>query len=234
MSVINPLVLISGQDGKFTAYFDDFIGSQPQSALGWNALNSGVGSANTSSVGGVTSIGALGVYSINTGTTATGRSCGFAGQQALIFGQGTISYRWRVWVTNLSDAGNRYNFYVGIGDNTAAGDMTDGVYFVYSDTLNGGNWTLSTANNSARTTANSGVAVVAATWVNLGVTVNAEGTSAQFFVNGVSVGTIGTNIPTVQGRESGPLIKIEKSVGATSRTIAYDYFYMESEFTVAR
>jgi hypothetical protein len=214
--------------------FDDFVGSTAVSALGWSVTNSGAGAANTSSVGGASSVGALGVFQFVTGSTATGRSCNFLGQQTLIFGQGVINYTWRIRLPSVSDAGNTYTAYIGMGDNTAVGDMVDGVYFVYTHTINGGNWTLSTSSNSVRTTANSGVPLVANSWINLGVTVNAAGTSAQFLINGASVGTITTNIPTVAGRETGPLAKIQKSVGATSMLLQLDYFYMDYTPTTPR
>lgn len=215
-------------------FFDDFIGSTAVSAFGWSVSNSGTGSSNISSLGGVSSIGALGVYQFVTGTTNVGRSCNFAGQQAVLPGQGIINYRWRVRLPDASDAGNTYTVYIGLGDNTAAGDMVDGVHFQYTHTLNGGNWTLVTANNSTRTLLNSGIAFVPNVWLNLGATINAGGTSVEFFINGVSAGTIATNIPTAAGRETGPLAKIQKSVGATSRLMQLDYFYMDLTPTTPR
>ncbi len=219
---------------KYITIFDDFMGASAVSALGWSVSNFGVGSVNTSTVGGATSTGAFGVYSFSTGSTATGRSCNFAGVNTLIFGQGVVRYVWRVQLLALSDVTNTYTFYAGLGDNSAAGDMVDGVYFLYTDSLNGGNWTASTANNSVRTTLNSGVAVAANVWVNLEARVNAAGNLAEFFINGVSVGTIATNIPTAINRESGPITKMQKTVGLTSRTMFNDYFYMDYTPTTPR
>lgn len=215
-------------------FFDDFISQQAPAALGWNAVSNGTGATDVTSVGGATTVGAMGVNSYETGTTATGRTCSNLGLNSLIFGQGAVSYSWRVRVNTLSDGTNRYNLYAGTGDKTAAGDMVDGVYFQYVDNVNSGNWTLTTSNNSVRTTADSGVPVVANTWINLGAVVNAAGTSAQFFVDGTSVGTITTNIPTVAGRESGPLLKIQKALGTTSSIVYLDYFAMEYAPTTAR
>ena len=92
---------------------------------------------------------------------------------------------------------------------------------------------MSTAQGATRTTTASGTAVAAATWLRVEVVVNAAASSAEFFVDGVSLGTVATNIPSGT-QKTGVGFRIHKSTGATARTLEVDYVHARCEFTSAR
>jgi hypothetical protein len=67
------------------------------------------------------------------------------------------------------------------------------------------------------------------------IDVNAAGTSAIFAVDGATVATITTNIPTGSGRELGYGAFALKSAGTTATSGGYvDYQEVEYLFTTAR
>ncbi|MGI0076818.1 MAG: hypothetical protein ACREAU_05365, partial [Nitrosopumilaceae archaeon] len=223
----------------YSFLFDDFLSevsiTTSFSTLGWAANLTGTGTALADVNTGINSTdGAFGVIQLATGTTTTGRVGMSLGALNLVFGYGQHIQEWRIQVPTLSTAAEEFLSYVGFTDNYAiAGDVVDGIYFQY-DRLTSANWRICTANNSTRTKTTTSTAVTAGTWIKLGIVVNAAGTSVEFFINGVSVGTTTTNIPTAAGRDTGMGCKIEKTAGTTSRTFLVDYFKNHTFFTTAR
>jgi len=209
--------------------YDDFI-SAVAGNLGWTATNSGTGAAAATNST-LTSNTNIGVLQFSTGTTATGRSALSLNVSAFAFGGGQTIFETLIRIEDLSTASERFKIYAGFGDLTAAGDMVDGAYFSYIDTESSGQWQCNTASNSVRTALGSGVTVAADIWYKLRAVVNDAGTLASFFVNGVWVGNITTNIPTTNARATGLIHKIEKSVGLTARLSYMDYFYMSKMVT---
>lgn len=115
-------------------------------------------------------------------------------------GGGAISNSWVIELSALSGGGNTYRFSAGLADgvtiigNTDA--FVDGVYFQYTNTVNGGQWTINCTKGSVTTTVNTSVAATSS-FVTLTTLINASGTSVSFYINNVLVGTpITTNIPT--------------------------------------
>jgi hypothetical protein len=97
-----------------------------------------------------------------------------------------------------------------------------GIY--YRDDVNGGNWQIFSRGASNITVADSGVAVAATTWTNAKIVW--DGTSLTFYINGVNVGSISTNIPT---NFIGPGMVLQKVLGTTSLQSVLDRvsFYAE-------
>lgn len=143
-------------------------------------------------------------------------------------GGGQIVYEYLVFITGLSTVTNEYTFRIGMGDSANA-DFTNGIYFQYTRTTSV-NWLIKTANASTRTTTTTSTAVAANAWTKLRAVINAAGTSIQFFINGVSVGTITTNIPTVGSQF---IIHQVRSAGNPS-PIDVDYFTAFQAFTTSR
>jgi hypothetical protein len=119
---------------------------------------------------------------------------------AFASGGGAISSSWVVELQALSSGGNTYRFSCGLADGTTlVGDtdaFVDGVYFQYTNAVNGGQWTINCTKNSVTTTVNTSVAATTS-FVTLTTLINSGGTSVSFFINNVLVGTpITTNIPT--------------------------------------
>lgn len=240
----------SGSSG-FNSNFDDFqteaIGvtagtpAAPTfipslSKLAWTGALGGTGTAITDTATGTTGAGkAIGVIQLSNGTlTSSTGYCGIGrGNNAMVFGNAYHFMEWRVWIPNLSTGTTSYILYLGFGDNYgAAGDVTDGAYFQYSS-ASSANWRMCTANAGTRTQTNTTTAVTAAAWIKLGIEVNAAGTLVTYYINGTSVGTIATNIPTANN--FGTIAKIEKTGSSgTARTALLDYFSHTYIYTTTR
>jgi len=152
-----------------------------------------------------------------------------------ILGGGILSINWIVNIATLSDVTNSYTLYLGLGNPTAsASEPTDGVYFAYTHGTNSGNWVGKASNASSQSSANSSDAVSAGTWVNLGITVNADATSVSFYVNGVEIANspLATNIPTVA---INPFLLAIRSAGTVpANAIRVDALYLTQTLTTPR
>jgi hypothetical protein len=119
---------------------------------------------------------------------------------AFASGGGAITNSWIVELTSLSSGGNTYRFSSGMADgvtiNGGTDAFVDGIYFQYTNTVNGGQWTINCTKASTTTTVNTAVAANT-TFNTLSYVINAGGTSVSFYINNALVGTpITTNIPT--------------------------------------
>jgi hypothetical protein len=212
---------------------DDFIANTPAGLNGWISTVSGTGAAiavsNT-----LSNSNHIGILNFSTGTTATGRSVLSLtnAMSNFLLGSGALICQTLINIPTLSNGTQRFNLRLGFGDNIASGDNVDGVYFEYDDSLSA-NWRICSSANSVRTKTNTSVAV-ALGWTTLGFILNAAGNSIDFYINGVSVGNITTNIPTSAGRNCEPILKIEKTIGATSSSFSVDYFNSEIIFNTPR
>ncbi len=205
---------------KVSFVLDDFIASTTAGETNWNITSAGAGAGVTQVA---TLFGRQGVNSLSTGTTNTGRTALNKGGNIILFDNGLTVLDMSVRFEDLSTATERYNFYAGYGDNVAAGDMLDGVYFEYAEGISGNFWRIKSSNNNTRTITVTTSPILADTWYNLKIEIAPSGTRADFFVNGVNIGNIISNIPIATGRTTGILFKTEKSVGATARLVYVDY-----------
>ena len=168
-----------------------------------------------------------GVVQLDMGTTTTGQAALFGSQGNLLgmlnFGAaGSMTMAWRVHIPVLSDGTNRFTLRCGIGD-SAGGEPSHGIFFRYVDNVNSGNWQ-AVAENSGATVADTTVAVVANTWYELKVVINAAGTSADFYVNGVNKCTIATGLPSAS-RLGSFICTANKSLGTTDTLVNVDYAF---------
>lgn len=179
-----------------------------------------------------------GIVNLNTSNSATGaataRLSGAAGQGSILLGGGVLDCYWIMKLDTLSDVTNTYTIRIGLGDNSNA-DNVAGVYFEYTDGVNSGNWQIKTAANSVRTTTNTSTAVDT-NWTTLRINVNADATLCTFYINGSSVGTINTNIPTTNSNnyKLNPNAMIVKSVGTTRRDFFLDKCVLYQKITSNR
>jgi hypothetical protein len=217
--------------GRFYAFNDcgqitsgpDFTFAQSGTGANWTLRtdlpDGGVGWAN----------GNLGTGAINGVALTTGVA-------ALRLGLGHAKSVARIRQLLLSDAVTTFSQQVGFIDiTTAAGEPVDGVFFRYSDTLNGGRWAAVSRSNNVETAVDTGVTVAINTTYKLEVEVNAAGTSALFVLNGTSVATITSNIPTAVGRETGAGLQCRRTVGTGAATpFAVDYVLVEQTLTAPR
>jgi len=223
-----------GRNLKTWWHFDDFI-------LG-NVTNTGTGLW----IGYYSGTGAIvspypstalrpGIQRLDTGTTISGYAVLHLNiyYYNFLFGAGVYTLETDIYISNLSTVTETYTLRFGFGDNIS-GDMVDGAYFEYTNTGSTPNWYRCTASNSTRTKTDTGVAAAAGTWTRLKVVVNANGTSVEFFINGVSVNVNTTNIPTGEGRGTEAILSVIKSAGTTSRTIDIDWVWIHVDLATSR
>lgn len=173
-----------------------------------------------------------GVYQIGTSTSASGEGSlltywGSVTSGSVVLGGGTTTFETAIQIPTLSTGAQRFVLTIGLY-------ATDAIYFQYQDNLNSGQWQLITTNAGVTTTTNTTSAPVAGTWYDLRFVVNAAASSVEFFINGSSVGTITTNIPSGTSHQLRIFDDISKLVGTTERTLLVDYIYFNQTFTAPR
>lgn len=212
-------------------YFSDFlVGGQ-----GFGPYTSAFsGTGSTSGSGGV-GIDAthIGSNLVTMGTTAGSYSYIGTDNNCMLLGGGVWIFESVVRVANLSDATDTYSLRAGFGDGLVGSESTNGVAIRYTHGTNSGAWQGYTVASSTETTVNSAVTVAANTWYKLRIEINAAASSVEFFVDGVSIGTSSTNIPSaVMGFIA---INIRRTAGTTNARTAYvDYTYIFHQLTAAR
>jgi len=194
-------------------YYDDFKG---KTTAPYD--NTGTGAGAGAAIG-------QEVVNISTGTTTTGGT-NFNASIIVPTGKlGNLQYTSTSALSALSDGTNTYTFRAGVGDGATGGsvfqsDPTNGIYFRYTHGTNSGNLQAVCRAAGVETVINTSVAPVVYAYTTalsraLRFEVNAGATSVEFFIDGVSVGTTTTNIPSVYLTVTGYGIK--KSAGTTAR-----------------
>ena len=85
---------------------------------------------------------------------------------------------------------------IGLHNATTTAVPTAGLYFEYVGSATAGTWAGKTANSATiATTAGTAAPAAAGTFQRFKIVTNAAGTSVEFFVNEVSLGSITTNLP---------------------------------------
>ncbi len=180
------------------------------------------------------SLNQQGIIGLNTGTTAVGHtSISQAGASTCLgIGEAIAEARLNL-VAPLSDGADRYLVHVGFHDSLTA-VATDGCYFRYSDDINGGKWQAVCVSNGVETVADTNVLAAVSTVKKFRVVINPLATSAAFYIDGVLVATIATNIPSSNGRQTSYLTQIRKTIGLNARSINVDTSYKKITLTSPR
>ena len=150
-----------------------------------------------------------------------------------ILGSGVIVLNWVFNIGTLSNGTNRYVLNIGLGDtyNSKVADQANGLYFKYSDNVNSGNWEIVSASASSLTTTTTSTAVTTG-WHNAQITIDSTASTITYVMDGVSLGTISTHIPTTA---VSPLYYIEWVAGTIgSSFIGVDLMYLTQVLTTAR
>lgn len=220
--------------GDFAVVEDEFF---YESIYNWSTTTSGSGSA-VSMNGSQQVAGHPGIIDCETGTTDAGGGGirrGVGG--AIVLGSGPIAFDAIVKIDALSTVSEEFLLTCGLGavfsaSSPASGSPGDNaVYFQYDRTTSI-NWIGAVKSGGTQTTASGGSSVAVDTnWTHLRFVVNAAASSIEFFVDGVSLGTAASNIPTV-GLGLGFLIK--KTVGTTERDAFLDYIKLTQHMTTSR
>jgi hypothetical protein len=218
-------------------YFEDCFGASTD-GTGANFLAQNVSGSNAV----VSSVTVLeddifGVWACETGTTSSGRAALFSGRSttgaALLLGQGTTKIKTKIKLPTLSTSGERYKVIFGfVGDCTSSA-VTDGVYFDYTEGSSN-NWRMCTSNDSTRTETPSSVVVANNQWIRLEIIINSSASLVSYVLNGSTIGTVSSNIPSDVGDAVSPILGIYKSAGSSNRTVQTDYVAMSIELSSDR
>lgn len=212
---------------------EDFVGSEASAnfgVYGWERFQSGAGSAFSHIA---SESNRPGIAAIETGSTSAGYyNLTWRNNNQLLLGGGRIYVEWAIKIPTLSNGTDTFTVQVGLHDNQGPG-VVDGVYLEYTHGTNSGQWVLKGTSNTTSTTTNSTTAADI-NYHSLAVDVNAAGTSVTFYIDGVSVGTVASNIPTGAGRELVPSCMIIKSLGTASAKVYIDYCHIVQKFTTPR
>ncbi len=215
--------------GKRSFISSDFIDSPASKETA--GLRAAVGGAGATVGGLATQADHPGTWAMFTGTTAAGRvfliSAPFT---AWRLGAGGIT-RLGTWFSTgavVSVPAQRYMLRVGMFSISLPNTINLGVGFEYTDNENGGRWQALCEDGVAETSVDTGVdAAVPNTWFFFEWECNADGTSVEFFIDGVSVATITTNIPTgVSMLYNSHIMKLTGLLDTASIIDAY-YVYQE-------
>lgn len=178
----------------------------------------------------------VGIVSMDTGANASGGAVAGTNTTAIRFGNGVTYCESLIQIPTLSTNTQRFKVFTGFLDVLTS--IADGAYITQVDSENSGNWVFTCATAGVTTTFNLSTAPVAGTWYKIGISINAAGTQARCYINGVEPSGVGypitTNIPTGATNQTGVRTGILKSVGGTSRSLYVDYLYGRIDFTTPR
>lgn len=182
-----------------------------------------------------------GIVILQTGSTATGRTSFYtnSGLNTIELGGGAATLASDLFVPTLSTSGERFAFLFGFYDATTM-NQTDGIYFLYDEggvstgSAASANWQCVTVSNSNRTFTTTSTAVSSTNFQRLSIEVNAAGTSVDFKIDGTTVATHTTNIPTGNARLVSYGYQLIKSIGTGARTVRTDWTYAKINFTTSR
>jgi len=187
--------------------------------------------------GSVTTENNVGVIGLYTGTSTSGRAGLITHTDGIDFGNNSWIFETRMGLDKTSDATDTFTTRFGFMDSVAA-EPTDGAYFRYTHGTNSGRWQAVTRSNSVETATDTGITATALvsgkTFQRFRVEVNSAGTSVVFKINGSTVATNTTNIPTGTSRLFGLGYSQIKSAGTNSRPFFVDYTFAEVTLGTAR
>lgn len=222
---------LAGQviDGINTfSFFEDWVSSTAAGSRGWATV---VGSTATVSVtSAVASHPGIIQFALNNNVNSF---CGVhLGSSSILLGNGTTLVSMCLNILATPTVGNDYILRAGLGNNLTISDHTDGVYFEINRATSTTNWIRKSVKSGVGTTFFDTTIAFATGWVNLDILINADASNVDFYINGVSAGSIATaNIPNVV--PVGPSIKVSRVAG-TSTPLQADYYRLRQIFTTAR
>lgn len=209
--------------GAFFDVFEDFLGTT-------GAFGSVVSGTGASAQAGTylqnTTEKPIGVWQIDTGTTATGRAhLGALSNAAIAPGWGPAVYLSRIAVEALSNATDRYQIFNGFHDAVGGTNVTDGIYWVYRDDVSAA-WQAGVAAASVRVENFAAGPTVDTNYIWLGIYVDPTWARAVFFystnsVDWIIAGARTTGLPTT-AQFFGLGATINKTVGTTQRNLSVD------------
>ena len=172
-----------------------------------------------------------GTCTLNTGSTATGSSgIGVAGNSITLGPGNDAIFETLINISALSTAVQEFSVSAGFSDTSGqVAPVFQGVCFQYIRTTSL-NWIMF-SKAAGSTTSTPTATAVATGWTKLRI--QKIGTNYQFFVNGVSVGTLSTTLP---GGASfvNCVVGLYSSVGTSAKVISIDYMKFSGQLGTAR
>jgi len=187
----------------------------------FSASTSGSG-ASVASYAGAETAGRIGVLLMQTGTTASGLAGVGIGMHSLVPSGLVTTVHAMVYLPVLSTAAQEYSVFCGFFDSPTSLLQNNGAYFEYTRTK-GVNWRATTAKAGVRTEIDTGVVVVAGSWILLRVELDGTAGTAKGYINDVFLGTINTNVPNTATNTFGFGTGILKTAGTTTAYLACDF-----------
>lgn len=203
-------------------------------AEGVVAIAAGTGATN-GTASGVDKTNHPGIWCLETGTTSVGRvfiiSSSTRGYQVGGAGLTRIGSIVKTGVflsTALEEYVDRVGFF---SINPNPNTILAGIGFEYQFDQNGGRWQGLCVDGGGETSVDLGVVVKAETWYDLELEVNAAADSVEFFIDGVSRGTVAANIPSGGTFNLFYNFHIMKLAGGGNRSFYIDHYYIYQEVT---
>jgi hypothetical protein len=176
---------------------------------------------------------AIGVAALST-VASSGHVSIFQGSDSFLAGIAALQFIARVRISAAPTSGQDYISYIGFMDTPTAGAPVDGCYFKIDRTAQSNRWVAVCRSNSVETVVDSGVNFSTSAFQKLFILINAAGTSVQFQINGTTVATITTNIPSGAGRWFSLGFKHTKRAGSTNIILYIDYLQWCATYSSTR
>jgi len=209
--------------------YEEWLSNTIAGNMNWVAANSGAGTSVSITATPVDKFHP-GWIQLSTGTTAAGRSGINLGAANAVITNGVIYNESVIMIPNLPDGIDNFAIRWGWGS-VNTGDHTNGVYFEFDPAV-GTTWYAKTARASTRTTQNTGVTVLANSYIRLGIQIT-NGSKAEYYINGNLVATITATFPD---SFTGVFftMNINKSLGTNARFLWVDNWYYNQSFSAER
>jgi hypothetical protein len=207
--------------GAFFDFYEDFLGTV--GSIG-NAVSGTGASAQQGTYLQNDTERPIGVWQIDTGTTATGRAhLGATQNNALFPGWGPQFFLTRLAVEALSTAAERFQMFVGMHDAVGGTNVTDGVYWNYRDDVSAA-WQAGVAAAGVRVENFAAGPTVDTNYIWLGVAFVAGNAIFFWSQDGVEWTIAGERTAGVpSGTQAyGMGVTINKTIGTTQRNCSVD------------
>lgn len=224
---IKKIDLLTGDTDRLFILTSDFIGTISGE---FTQTVSGTGASFQNVIYGQDAINrAIGVTQGDTGTTSTGRA-GLGLVAATLLSPGLAEYKHstRLAIEALSSVTDTFSARVGLGDfYLGAGNGTNGLFFSYTDLVNGGKWLIEARIAGTLVfSIDTGVALDLDMHV-FDVILSEDNQLATFKIDGVVVGTLTPPYLPGLANRMGAGFKIEKTLGVSTRNMSADWMLLQ-------
>lgn len=212
-----------GTASNFAYFYDDMYTS-----ANWQDNSSGGSSGIVGS--GMTSQGA---FQVRSQSSSTGYGSFYmigTGFSTIGLPTGQMYFETKVEGDQIGTVGDQFNLFFGFHDCNTSGVISNGIYFSYVYATDTTHWIINCTNNSSTTSTTTSV-VANPSGATLAFLYTSSVPNVVFYINGVSVGTITTNLPT---NNTAVHYSMKKTVGTTNIGWNADWVTVITKFTSSR